>query len=45
MPEVAREVARYLTVQFGNPSSVHSWGRKVKVAVNRARIEVADFFG
>jgi cysteine desulfurase len=35
----------YLTEKFGNPSSVHSFGREVKVMLEEARETVADFIG
>jgi cysteine desulfurase len=35
----------YLTDKFGNPSSVHSFGREVKVMLEEARETVADFIG
>ncbi len=35
----------YLTEIFGNPSSVHSYGREVKVMLEEARETVADFIG
>jgi cysteine desulfurase len=35
----------YLKEDFGNPSSIHSYGRKVKVMLEEARDTVADFIG
>lgn len=35
----------YFTEQFGNPSSVHSYGREAQEAVDRARHAVANTFG
>lgn len=34
----------YLTYEFGNPGSMHSYGRIAKEAVDKARQQVADFF-
>jgi len=39
--EVAAAVAEYMTSQFGNPSSIHSFGREAKEAVEKARKQVA----
>lgn len=35
----------YLRDSYGNPSSVHSWGRESKVMLEEARESVADFIG
>jgi len=40
-PEVAQIVMEYMTDKFGNPSSVHSFGREVKAALDKAREQVA----
>lgn len=42
---VAQAMLPYLTEQFGNPSSLHSYGRKARQAVARARQQVADLIG
>ncbi len=42
-PKVKEKVLPFLTEQFGNPSSIHSFGREVRVAVEEARELVADF--
>ena len=41
-PEVFEAMKPYLTGTFGNPSSIHSHGRKVKAAVEVARKQVAE---
>jgi cysteine desulfurase len=38
---VAEAMARSLTNNFGNPSSVHGFGQQARAAVDRARREVA----
>ena len=40
-PRVADALARSLTENFGNPSSVHGFGQRARAAVDRARREVA----
>jgi cysteine desulfurase len=40
-PRVAEALARSLTENFGNPSSVHGFGQRARAAVDRARREVA----
>ncbi len=42
-PEVAEIMTEYMTGKFGNPSSVHSFGREAKQALEKARKQVADF--
>jgi len=44
-PEVAAAMMEYLTDKFGNPSSVHSFGREARKAVDEARAKVADLIG
>lgn len=44
-PAVAEEMIRYITGNFGNPSSIHAYGRKVKKAVEAAREKVAGGIG
>lgn len=41
-PEVLDAMLPLLTEQFGNPSSIHSHGRKVRSAIERARKTVAQ---
>lgn len=40
--EVLDEMIPYFTEHFGNPSSVHQFGRENKVVVNNARKAIAD---
>ncbi|MEK9149834.1 MAG: cysteine desulfurase family protein [Candidatus Desantisbacteria bacterium] len=40
-PRVREEMLPYLAEIFGNPSSLHSFGRKAKEAIEEARIRVA----
>jgi cysteine desulfurase len=44
-PEVRKAIAPFLNEDFGNPSSIHSWGRKARAAVDIARAQVAKFLG
>lgn len=39
--EVAEIMLEYLTGRFGNPSSIHSFGREAKEALEKAREQVA----
>lgn len=41
-PEVAKLMVEYMTEKYGNPSSVHSFGREAKQALIKARKQVAD---
>jgi len=43
--EVAEVMLEYMTGKFGNPSSVHSFGREVKKAMEDARAQVAALMG
>lgn len=43
--EVLDEMMPYLTENYGNPSSVYSLGSKAKVAVEKARDQVANAIG
>src|SRR5215510_12331694 len=42
---VAAAMARALTDNYGNPSSVHGFGQQARAAVDRARREVATLIG
>jgi cysteine desulfurase len=42
---VAAAMARSLTENYGNPSSVHGFGQQARAAVDRARREVAALIG
>jgi cysteine desulfurase len=44
-PAVATEVARALTVDFGNPSSVHHFGQQAKAVLDGARSAIAELIG
>lgn len=41
-PEVFDAMRPYLTELYGNPSSVHAFGRRMRAAVEQARSEVAE---
>jgi cysteine desulfurase len=42
-PEVVGEMLPYFAERFGNPSSVHAFGRDARDGVDRARDRIADF--
>jgi len=42
---VAELMVEYMTSKFGNPSSIHAFGREVKKAVDLARDQVAALIG
>lgn len=42
-PEVLDAMLPYLKEEYGNPGSLHSIGRSAKLAIDKARIQVADF--
>jgi len=44
-PEVFDEMKPYFCEQFGNPSSLHSFGNKVGFALKRARKQIQDLLG
>ena len=44
-PQVLEEMLPYFTERFGNPSSIHSFGREAKQAMDRARDRVAKSLG
>lgn len=44
-PDVAEEMFRYVTGIYGNPSSIHSFGREARKAVEAARNKVAQSIG
>jgi cysteine desulfurase len=41
-PEVVRAMLPYFDKKFGNPSSLHSWGREAKLAIDQARESIAE---
>jgi cysteine desulfurase len=43
--EVRDAMAPYLDVRFGNPSSVHRWGREARGALEKAREQLAGTLG
>src|SRR5215510_3205362 len=45
LPEVLEVMLRYYREDFGNPSSVHRYGRRARVAIDDARDYVADMLG
>ena len=44
-PRVVDEMIPYLREQWGNPSSLHTYGRQARVAIERARKSVASLLG
>ena len=44
-PEVVKEMMPYFDIQYGNPSSIHQFGRKAKNAIQKARKQVAALVG
>ena len=44
-PEVLAAMLPYFGDKFGNPSSIHSWGRQARTAVDSAREQVASIIG
>jgi cysteine desulfurase len=45
LPEVLEVMLRYYREDFGNPSSVHRYGRRARVAIDDTRDCVADMLG
>lgn len=45
LPQVVEAMLPYLREHFGNPSSVHVFGRRTRSAVDRSREEVAALIG
>lgn len=41
-PRVLRAMMPYFREKFGNPSSVHFWGQEARVAIDKAREQVAQ---
>lgn len=44
-PEVAESMVKYMVESYGNPSSVHGWGRVAREAMEQARVQVAGLLG
>jgi len=44
-PEVVKEMLPYFDTYYGNPSSIHQFGRKAKNAIEKARKQVAALIG
>ncbi len=44
-PAVAEEIMKYLTQDFGNPSSIHAFGRAARKGVEHARQQVVTAIG
>lgn len=44
-PEVVEAMLPYLTTHFGNPSSIYSYGRETRLAIENARKSVASILG
>lgn len=44
-PVVVEAMLPYLQNSFGNPSSIHSFGREAKAAVEKSRRKIADLLG
>jgi cysteine desulfurase len=44
-PEVVKEMLPYFDTEYGNPSSIHQFGRKAKNAIEKARKQVAVLIG
>jgi len=42
-PKVLEAMLPYLNEYYGNPSSIHSFGRKARVAIEEAREIISDF--
>ncbi len=45
LPEVFTEMLPYLSEDFGNANSLHSWGQRARAAVELARSRVASLLG
>ena len=44
-PEVVETMLPYFSEQFGNPSSLHQFGKKVGRAIKKARQQVQELLG
>lgn len=43
-PEVVKAMAPYFSEKYGNPSSIHSFGREAEIITDEARESLANFF-
>jgi cysteine desulfurase len=44
-PEVVQKMQPYLEEQYGNPESLHKWGRDAREAIDQAREQIAQKLG
>lgn len=44
-PQVVSAMLPYMTGEFGNASSLHSFGRNAKIAMEEARVQLAGYLG
>jgi cysteine desulfurase len=44
-PQVVEAMIPFFSEHYGNPSSVHGYGRKTRAAIEKARKSVADHIG
>jgi len=44
-PEVAEAMVPFFTERYGNPSSIHSFGGRIRKEVEAARVQVANLLG
>ncbi len=44
-PEVFQAMEPYLTKEFGNPSSIHHFGKQARIAIEEAREKIAKALG
>jgi cysteine desulfurase len=44
-PRVVEAMLPYMTTHFGNPSSIYSYGRETRMAIEKARKSVAAILG
>jgi cysteine desulfurase len=44
-PEVSAAMQPYLTELYGNPSSAHAFGRRMRAALDQARVQVTKLLG
>jgi cysteine desulfurase len=44
-PKVVEKIFRFLSMEYGNPSSIHSFGRRTRVALEESREIIANSIG